>query len=73
MIWKEVVKHKNYLMERVKNRCIFLHKHILSHYFNKLKITTDKVKMDTLCIETEDMINTNQNLANELSKKVEVR
>lgn len=69
MIWRENCKHFNHNMERVKLRLIHEHKRRLNWAFMKWKEGADKgVHLDML-VMTEDVMNENQNLTNELSKK----
>ena len=60
-------------MERVKMRLINEHKRRLNHAFMKWKEGADKGVHMEMMVMTEDVMNENQNLSNELSKKKVIR
>ena len=69
MLWKENCKHYNHNMDRVKMRLIEQHKRRLRWAFMKWKEGADKGIHMEMMVMTEDVMNENQNLSNELSKK----
>ena len=72
MIWKENCQHYSHNMQRVKLRLIHEHKRRLNWAFMKWKEGADKGIHMEMMVMTEDVMNENQNLTNELSKKKEV-
>ena len=69
MLWKENCKHYSHNMDRVKMRLIEQHKRRLRWAFMKWKEGADKGIHMEMMVMTEDVMNENQNLSNELSKK----
>ena len=67
--WKENCQHYNHNMERVKLRLINEHRRRLNHAFMKWKEGHDKNVHMEMMVMTEDVMNENQNLSNELSVK----
>lgn len=72
-LWRENVAHYKHTMERVKLRLINEHKRRLNYAFMRMKEGADKTVHMEMMVMTEDIMNENQNLSNELSKKKEVR
>ena len=73
MTWKENCKFYNHSMDRVKIRLINEHKRRLSWAFMKWKEGKDKEIHMEMMTMTEDVMNCNQDLSNELSSKKEIR
>ena len=73
MIWRDAAKHHNHTMNRVKIRLINEHKRRLNWAFQKMKEGADKGVHMEMMEMTEDCMNDNQNLSNELSQKKKVR
>ena len=73
LIWKQNCKHYSHNMERVKLRLINEHKRRLNWAFMKWKEGADKGVHMEMMVMTEDVMNENQNLSNDLNKKREVR
>ena len=73
MIWKENCQHFGHNMERFKLRLINEHKRRLNQAFMKWKEGADKGVHMEMMVMTEDVMNENQNLTNELAKKTEIR
>ena len=69
LTWKENCKHYNHNMDRVKLRLINEHKRRLNWAFMKWKEGADKGVHMEMMVMTEDVMNENQNLTNELSSK----
>lgn len=69
MIWKENCQHYSHNMQRVKLRLISEHKRRLNWAFMKWKEGADKTVHMEMMVMTEDVMNENQNLSNELSSK----
>ena len=67
--WKENCQHYNHNMDRVKLRLINEHRRRLNHAFMKWKEGHDKNVHMEMMVMTEDVMNENQNLSNELSVK----
>jgi hypothetical protein len=66
LVWKEACKYHRHSMQRVKLRLINLHKQSLSKALFKWKEATDKKQLQALAVQTEDLVNENQNLENTL-------
>jgi len=73
MIWKQNCQHFGHNMERFKLRLISEHKRRLNYAFMKWKEGADKGVHMEMMVMTEDVMNENQNLTNELAKKTEIR
>ena len=73
MIWKDAANFHNHTMNRIKIRLIHEHKRRLNWAFQKMKEGADKGVHMEMMEMTEDCMNDNQNLSNELSKKKKVR
>jgi hypothetical protein len=71
MIWKEAQSHHEHTMDRVKMRLIHLHKNNLASSFFKWKDCIDKQHVVQLVQFTEDVMNENQDLTNNLEKAKE--
>ena len=69
MLWKENCQHYGHNMERFKLRLINQHKRRLNWAFMKWKEGADKGCHMEMMVMTEDVMNENQNLTNELSQK----
>ena len=72
MIWRENVKFHNHSMNRVKLRLIGEHKRRLNWAFQRMKEGADKGVHMEMMEMTEDCMNDNQNLTNELSSKKKI-
>jgi hypothetical protein len=72
MNWKEACKHHNHSMNRVKLRLINEHKRRLNWAFQKMKEGADKTVHMEMMEMTEDCMNDNQNLTNEISSKKKI-
>ena len=73
MIWKQNCQHYTHNMDRVKLRLIEQHKRRLNWAFMQWKNGADKSVHMEMMVMTEDVMNENQNLSNELSQKKEIR
>jgi len=73
MIWRENCKHFSHNMDRMKLRLINEHKRRLNWAFMKWKECSDKGVHLEMMVMTEDVMNENQNLSNELNHKKAVR
>lgn len=71
--WKESVAHYGHNMNRFKLRLINEHKRRLNFAFMKWKEGADKGVHMEMMVMTEDIMNDNQNLSNELSQKKATR
>ena len=69
MNWKEACKHHNHSMNRIKLRLIDQHKRRLNWAFQKMKEGADKTVHMEMMEMTEDCMNDNQNLTNEITSK----
>ena len=69
LLWKENIKHYKHNMNRLKLRLISLHKSTLSKALFKWKESADKKHLVKLAVITEDILNENQNLINDLNKQ----
>jgi len=65
-IWKERCKFHSHNMDRLKLRLINLHKQTLAKALYTWKEHCDQKHMGKLSVETEDLMNENQNLENTL-------
>lgn len=69
VVWREACKYHKHSMQRVKLRLINLHKQNLSKALFKWKEATDKKHLQVLAVQTEDLMNENQNLENTLQSQ----
>jgi len=71
MVWKENNEYHKHTMQRIKLRLINEHKRRVSKAFFKWKAGADKKQMVQMVVETEELINENQNLTNTLEVTIE--
>ena len=65
-VWKENVRYINDVMKKIKLRLIEQHRRRVSHFFFKWKESIDKKHIVEMTTFTEDLVNENQNLQNEV-------
>ena len=68
-VWKENVRYINDVMKKIKLRLIEQHRRRVSHFFFKWKESIDKKHIVEMTTFTEDLVNENQNLQNEVQSQ----